>query len=338
MRRRVVIGLVVLVAATAVAFRLSPWPTALLVRVVFDRGGERASAALAPYVPDDVTTLADEPYDPTDPDALLDVHLPGGTVGSDRVLPTVVWVHGGAWMAGDRSQVANYLRILADRGFAVVGVGYSLAPGHTYPTPVAQVTRALEHLDEHGERLHVDRDQLVLAGDSAGAQIAAQVAALVTDPGYADQVGIRPDLDPSQLVATVLFCGSFDTAALGADTSGVLGWFIRSVVRGYAGTRSDVQDGPFALAAVSDHVTAAFPPSFVSAGNDDPLEPQSRRLATALEDLEVEVDTLFFPDDQDPPLGHEYQFDLDTEAGRTALDRAVAFLEAHVTDAAAPAP
>ena len=43
----------------------------------------------------------------------------------------------------------------------------------------------------------------------------------------------------------------------------------------------------------------------------------------------VPVDTLFFPDDYAPPLAHEYQFDLDTEAGQTALERSVAFLMAN---------
>lgn len=37
------------------------------------------------------------------------------------------------------------------------------------------------------------------------------------------------------------------------------------------------------------------------------------------------VETLFFPADRQPPLGHEYQFDLDDAAARIALDRAVAF-------------
>ena len=41
----------------------------------------------------------------------------------------------------------------------------------------------------------------------------------------------------------------------------------------------------------------------------------------------AEVDTLFFPDDHQPPLGHEYQFDLDGDAGRLFLERLLAFLD-----------
>jgi len=53
--------------------------------------------------------------------------------------------------------------------------------------------------------------------------------------------------------------------------------------------------------------------------NADPLAPQSRMLAEVVTQHGVPVDTLFFPDDYAPPLAHEYQFDLDTEAGQTAL-------------------
>jgi hypothetical protein len=41
---------------------------------------------------------------------------------------------------------------------------------------------------------------------------------------------------------------------------------------------------------------------------------------------EVETETLFFADDHEPPLGHEYQFDLDTDPGQRFLERVLAFL------------
>ena len=75
------------------------------------------------------------------------------------------------------------------------------------------------------------------------------------------------------------------------------------------------------------NLTAAFPPAFVSAGNADPLLPHSLGLVAALDAVGVEHETLFFADDHEPRLGHEFQFDLDSEPGRLALDRAVAFVE-----------
>ena len=78
------------------------------------------------------------------------------------------------------------------------------------------------------------------------------------------------------------------------------------------------------------NVTADFPPMFISVGNDDPLAPHSRLLVETAAKLGVSVDGLFFPDDYKPPLPHEYQFNLDTEAGREALQRTLAFLKGRV--------
>jgi acetyl esterase len=77
---------------------------------------------------------------------------------------------------------------------------------------------------------------------------------------------------------------------------------------------------------VTDYVTENFPPSFISAGNADPLLPHSLTLADRLEQLGVPVETLFFATDHEPGLGHEYQFVLDSEAGQLALERSVEFL------------
>ena len=89
----------------------------------------------------------------------------------------------------------------------------------------------------------------------------------------------------------------------------------------------DFKDNPrFAAAWVLNHVTAEFPPAFISAGNGDPLLPQSIALADKLASRGVRVESLFFASDHRPALPHEYQFNLDNEAGRLALARSVAFL------------
>jgi acetyl esterase/lipase len=80
--------------------------------------------------------------------------------------------------------------------------------------------------------------------------------------------------------------------------------------------------------SVTAHVTDAFPPSFISSGNGDPLAPQALALAQKLGGLGVNVETLFFPADRVPPLPHEYQFNLDKPAGREALKRMLGFLDA----------
>src|SRR6478609_10456414 len=320
--RRVALATATAAGAMVVTARTTPWPSALVIRSVFGRGAGRASAALEKHVPDDLVEVVDEAYDIASPDGRLDVFRPS----RHEPLPTVVWVHGGAFVSGSKGDVANYLRVLAGRGFTTVGVDYSIAPGSRYPTPVKQVAAALDHLVDHADRLGVDPTRIVLAGDSAGAQIAAQVANLVTDPGYAARVGIDVDLPPSGLRGVVLFCGAFDFE-LSHGSSLVGAWLVDTALWSYLGARDHRSHPASALASVPQNLTVAFPPAFVSAGNGDPLLEHSVRLVAALAAVGVEHDTLFFADDHEPRLGHEFQFDLDTEPGRVALDRAVAFIE-----------
>ncbi|MNW60686.1 hypothetical protein D3C74_386910 [compost metagenome] len=72
--------------------------------------------------------------------------------------------------------------------------------------------------------------------------------------------------------------------------------------------------------------TEAYPPSFITSGNDDPLTSQSIELAQVLKRLDVDTETLFFSNSSEK-LGHDYQFDLKSEAGQQAIHSAVRFMQ-----------
>lgn len=311
-------------ALAYLAFKVSPWPSALVIRHAFNVDAAAKAEALGKHVPKGISERLNQHYALHDRDAKLDVFVPADVESTGRALPTIVWVHGGGWISGSKKDVANYLRILAGRGFTTVGIDYSIAPAHTYPRPLRQVNEALGYLTRNAARLHVDPERLILAGDSGGAHIVSQVAVLIGDPSYAKRLGIAPTIRPGQLAGMLLYCGAYDVS--GARLEGPYGGFLQTVLWAYSGERSFQMDTRFATATVIRYVTPAFPPSFISAGNGDPLESQSRAMAAKLVGLGVRVDSLFYPEDLDPALPHEYQFNLDSEAGRTALDRSVAFL------------
>lgn len=332
MLRKLLLTLVAVVLVLAVgafaAFRLSPWPSVWLIRHAFDQGAEDAKASVAPHIPPGISARYDLSYAPDDRDARFDLFAPAGAAAP---LPAVVWVHGGGFIGGTRSDLAGYLQVLAARGYATVAIDYTLAPEAQFPTPVRQTSAALAYIRANAARLGIDPARIFLAGDSAGAQIAAQTALVVSDPSYARRIGVQPGLPREALRGVLLFCGPYDPGTMSFD--GPFGDFMRTVIWSYVGTRNP-GDPRIAQMAVTPHVTSAFPPAFISVGNADPLAPQSVRLAEALRGKGVEVDALFFPPDHRPPLEHEYQLFLSTDAGRLALDRSAAFLAAH---AAAPA-
>jgi acetyl esterase len=314
-------ALACMAAVLAAAFFLSPWPSIYLIRFVFDKGAAKASAKLEKHVPPGIYTTTAS-YDPSDKDAVLDVYR---TQQQPPKGPVVVWVHGGGFVSGRRGDVTNYLKVLAGQGFAVVNVDYTIGPEANYPTPIRQVNKALAYLSNEGARLGVDPDSIVLAGDSAGAQIAAQTAAIVTNPDYARRVGIDPQAALFRLVGTLLFCGVYDITGMGRE-GGILGWFVHATTWAYSGKRDWRSAKGFETMSVASNVSSTFPPTFISAGNADPLGPQSIAMAVALKAKGVKVEELFFSADYRSKLGHEYQFDLDDEAGKLALSRAVEWL------------
>jgi acetyl esterase len=309
----------VLVAiAVYTLFQVSPWPSALWLRLQWDRSGVEMNNSLRKYVPAGVVDRLNLQYDTNDDGARLDVFYPLATEGTDRILPTIVWVHGGSWISGSKDHIANYLRILAARGFTTVGVDYTLAPARTYPSPVRQVNAALGFLNRNGLPLHVDRSRLFLAGDSAGAQIAAQLANVISSSSYAADVGIIPSVERSQVKGVVFHCGTYEAKLARFRKKGVL-W-------AYFGTQDFSSDPRLSQFSVARHVTPEFPPMFISAGNDDELAPQSHLFADNVAAQGVIVDRLFFPQDYTPKVWHQFQFSLETEAGKLALERSIDFM------------
>lgn len=332
-------GVVALIVAVslALAWWTSPWPRVWLIRYFFDRGGVATARALAPHVPAGTTEVANLAYRPGAAQARLDVFFPQSITNTDARLPTVVWVHGGGWVAGHRGDVANYARILAAHGFTTVAIDYGLPPDAVYPTQVEEVNAALAYLAAHAAALHVDPRRFVLAGDSAGAQIAAQVANVIVNPGYARALGVAPSIAPAQLRAVVLACGAYDFERMQGH-GGLYAKFFEAAFWAYTGKRDFKRDPRVRLMSVARALTPAFPPSFITAGNGDPLVAQSRELAARLIALDVPVDALLYPPDHVPRLPHEYQFNLDRPDGRAALERIVAFLRNHTAEHAAATP
>jgi acetyl esterase/lipase len=313
--------------SAAVVTSSTPWPSALLIRGVFGDGARGAVAEMLPYVPDvDLTEKTGIRYGDAGGNTALDVFTPAS---ARKPLPTVVWIHGGAWISGQKEDVAPYLRILASHGYATVGLNYTIAPEAAYSTAVTQLNDALRYLDEHAAELGIDPSRIVLAGDSAGAQLASQLVALTTNPEYAHLLGIQPSLASDQIVAAILNCGVYDLRAM-ADLAGIAAWGFKVALWAYTGTKDWSETSAGSTMSTIQFVTEDFPPTFISGGNGDGLTwLQSIPMSSRLKGAGVSVTELFWPANHEPALPHEYQFHLDFDDAQTALQQTLDFLAAH---------
>ena len=332
-RRWTLAGLIAAFVVVAVSLVVSstPWPSALAIRAVFERGAADTVAEMEPFVPEtgvdarlDVAT--DAAGDPGGADTRLDVFTPADDPGPH---PTVVWVHGGAWISGAKENVDPYLRILASHGYTTIGLDYTIAPEATYPTALQELNESLAYVVEHADELGVDPDQIVLAGDSAGAQLASQLAVLTTNQKYAHLLGLDPALDREQLVGAILDCGVYDLRAM-AELNGLGQWGFKVALWAYTGTKDWSSSYAGTTMSTIEFVTEDFPPTFISGGNGDALTwIQSVPMSDALADAGVDTTELFWAADHEPALPHEYQFHLDFEEAHVALDETLAFLAEH---------
>jgi acetyl esterase len=313
-----------IIAVTVIAFSVSPWPGALIIRKVFTDGAEKVAVIMEPYAPDSVTSILDVQYGTGDSFTTMDVFYPDGTTTPQG---TVIWTHGGAWISGNKLTDRTYFQILASHGYTVVGLNYTYGPEAIYPTAVFQLNTAHQFILDHAQEYNVDPTRIVLAGDSAGAQLSSQLAALITNPVYAAEMEISPALKPSHVKGVVLNCGIYEMTSL-IGSKGILGWGDDISMWAYTGDRDLVNSPALAQMSSIRYVTQDFPPTYISGGNADPLtEMESVPMATKLAGLGVAVTTLFWPADYTPPLPHEYQFRLNLDAAQIALTQTLAFLE-----------
>jgi len=114
----------------------------------------------------------------------LDLHIPRGKPRP----PLIVWVHGGAWRSGSKTNMP--LRKLVEDGYAVASVDYRLSTQAKFPAQIHDLKAAIRFLRGHGRQWIVPSKKIVIAGDSAGAHLAALVGVSNGHPELEGAVGI----------------------------------------------------------------------------------------------------------------------------------------------------
>jgi acetyl esterase/lipase len=116
------------------------------------------------------------------PRHILDVYHPAGSAG----VPVVLFVHGGAFIRGDKDVTAevyaNVCYYFARHGYLAVNVEYRLAPESRYPGGAADLAGAIAWVKGHAREFGGDPERLFLVGHSAGA---THVATYAWDPNAA---------------------------------------------------------------------------------------------------------------------------------------------------------
>lgn len=216
-------------------------------------------------------------------DSELRLHRPQDPSPSAAVL----YLHGGGWVGGDAGMSDWWCSEFAARtGMLVGSFSYSLAPLHRFPQPLEDCYRALCWLSENAIQLGVLSGRLIVAGDSAGGNLAAALCLLAHErggPAIGLQILINPALDLT-----------FASPSVRENANAPL--LSEASIKAYAGLYLGEQNPAMPLASpifVTD--AAKLPPALIQVGQYDPLRDDGWRYAARLQHAGVPVRTTEYP-------------------------------------------
>ncbi len=210
--------------------------------LAFAIAGALAAVAEAVVEHPDVSYDIDSP--PLDPGLnAVDIYTPEGASGTDA-RPVVVYVHGGGWRIGDKSNsIDSKVALFTGAGYVFASVNYRLSPTDPstldparlrFPDHPHDVGEAIGWISKNVARYGGDPTRILLVGHSAGAHLVSLVA---TDHSYVDAYGVQP----WQLIGAV----SLDTDAFDvADRIGELDESDRSLFYNAFGSPSEESADP----------------------------------------------------------------------------------------------
>ncbi len=305
-------------------------PTILLLRKMFSSDGELKYPADCEEEKLKVEIQCNLTYPSVHGKNDYDLYLPQKM---DHEVPVIIWIHGGGFIAGGKDSAKNWSKMLADAGYAVAAVDYEYAPEISYPEQLRQIQEFIKELKKRrGEGLPIDINRVYLAGDSAGAHIAAQCALCATNPDFEKEIGIHSELHPDELKGTLLYCGPYNIEVIFSFDNKFAQFIFGKIGWAFFGTTKWRKNHIFKTTTIKDYVTSAFPPSFITDGNNGSFEKDGKELAEKLKSLGVMTSELFF-DESEGEIGHIYQYDLSSKAGYVCYQKTLEFLESVEADA-----
>jgi acetyl esterase len=186
---------------------------------------------------------------------------------------TILFFHGGGWVIGSLDTHDGGCRTLANATPAnMLSVEYRKAPEHPFPTAVVDADASLDWLLANGARLGLDTSAIVVAGESAGATLAAVVARHARDRGIplAGQALVYPP------TAAKTNTKSYEMNARGFNlTRAAMQWFYSHYV-----SDSD-RIHPDAAPLLAEDLTN-LAPAYLVAAEYDPLRDEDRAYAARL--------------------------------------------------------
>ncbi len=184
----------------------------------------------------------------------MDIYFPE----SGGPWPVLVYVHGGSWMHGDKSEAALFAREITAHGYLVVSINYRLYPPATFPAMIQDVKCAIRSLRANASQFNLDPNRIGAMGVSAGGHLVGLLG--TTDQSAGWDVGQYLD-QSSRVQAVIAMAGVMDLSRNFPNAD------IEAMKRIGFGEYNVAEASPIT------HVTPGDPPFLLIHGDRDELVP-----------------------------------------------------------------
>ncbi|WP_010257885.1 alpha/beta hydrolase [Treponema primitia] len=228
----------------------------------------------------------------------LDVYYPEGSSG---LLPTIVDIHGGGWMYGDKELNKYYCLYLASQGFAVLNVSYRLLPETDLKGQVQDIFDSLHWLERNGEQHHCDTKRVFLTGDSAGGHLAGLTACIQLSGELQTLYGAAP-------VSFAISALAINHGVCDPVGHGITGYQFTNREMDHMFFGSNPTQSPlYAKANFQDTAQGlSLPPILLVSSEADDYHSRSLALKAYLDGIGASSQVLFWTKAQGEKLGHVF--------------------------------
>jgi len=235
-------------------------------------------ADLEPVAPENIEEIRDIEYKNINGKSLkLDIYRPKNL---DKPAPLLVFIHGGSWKSGKRSDYLVYLLSYAQKGYITATVSYRLLRDGPYPACIEDITDALTWFSGNAENYGYDPSRIALIGGSAGAHLATLAAYGWNTPAHINDTSDLPRND-HKVKAVVDIYGPVDLTTEYARN--------HPLITSFLAKKWDEAPEIFREASPVNYLDESDPPTLIFHGTSDKLVPvsQSDMLKNKLDSLGV---------------------------------------------------
>ncbi len=286
------------------------------LRREFGASDQKRDAGLT--TPDNIKRYDDIAYGEYGRYNLLDIYHKKDVTSPQK---TIIDIHGGGWTYGDKDVYQHYCMAMAQRGFTVVNFSYRLSPEDPYPAALEDINAAFTWVAENAAAYNIDLDKICVTGDSAGAQLASQYLALLTNSAFRRLFSMQIPYEQIKVKAVALNCGCYD-------------------MRGRMETQEDdpflayidkalSEDRELTLEQIDTvkYINADFPPAYIMSAEYDFLKEHVKPMYELLRAKGIVCEWKLYGKAEDTYMGHVFHLNQRLEEAKICNDDECRFFD-----------